>query len=293
MTSYILSCCSTVDLTRKWLDSRNIKYVFFNYELDGEPHKDDFYETITPTELYSKMLNGSDAKTSMVSVGEYTEHFEPYLKAGYDILHVTLSSGISGTYDAAHAAAAKLSVLYPERKIIVVDSLCASSGYGLLMDKLADLRDEGMGIEELAGWAESHRQRLNHWFFSTNLNFFVKGGRISKASGFFGGMLHICPIMAVEPDGTLGVREKIRTKSKAIARDIEIMKERAENGIDYSGKCFISHSDCIEDARRVALLVEETFPKLNGRVQIFNVGATIGCHTGPGTVALFYWGRER
>lgn len=293
MPGYVLSCCSTVDLSREWLERRDVKFVYFNYQLDGVPCKDDFGVTNSPAELYAKMLAGADAKTSQVSAGDYIEHFERFLKEGLDVVHVTLSSGISGTYNSACAARDQLAEAYPDRQVIVVDSLCASAGYGLLVDRLADLRDEGMGAAELASWAEEHRQEVNHWFFSSDLTFFIRGGRISKAAGLVGGLLKICPVMDVEPDGSLAVKEKIRTKAKAVARDLEIMAERAEGGLAYAGKCFISQSECPDDAREVARRIEEAFPKLDGGVQVFPIGATIGCHTGPGTVALFFWGKPR
>lgn len=293
MPGYVLSCCSTVDLSREWLERRDIEFIYFNYQLDGIPCKDDFGVTNSPAELFSKMLAGADAKTSQVSAGDYIEHFERFLKEGVDVLHVTLSSGISGTYNSACAARDQLAEAYPERKVIVVDSLCASAGYGLLVDRLADLRDGGMGIDELAAWAEAHRQEVNHWFFSSDLTFFIRGGRISKAAGLVGGLLKICPVMDVEPDGSLAVKEKIRTKAKAIARDLEIMEARAEGGADYADTCFISQSECLEDAQEVARRIEERFPHVKGGVRVFPIGATIGCHTGPGTVALFFWGKPR
>ena len=293
MPSYVLSCCSTADLTREWLDRRDIKYLYFNYFLDGQMCKDDFGATNSPAELYAKMLAGADAKTSQVSAGDYMAHFEQFLAAGLDVVHVTLSSGISGTYNSACTARDQLAEKYPERRVIVVDSLAASSGYGLLMDRLADLRDSGMGAEELAAWAEAHKGEVQHWFFSSDLTFFVRGGRISKAAGLVGGMLKICPVMDVAPDGSLAVKEKIRTKAKAVARVVEKMEELAEGGRDYSGKCFISQSECLDDAREVARRVEERFPRLDGHVEIFPIGATIGVHTGPGTVALFFWGKPR
>ena len=157
MSDYVLSCCSTADVTRELLEERGIAYVYFNYQLDGQMLKDDFGQTNSPAQLYSKMLAGADAKTSQVSVGEYITHFEKFLTQGKDVLHVTLSSGISGTYGSACAARDQLAEKYPDRKIVIVDSLCASAGYGLLMDRLADLRDTGMGIDELAAWAEEHR----------------------------------------------------------------------------------------------------------------------------------------
>ena len=293
MAGYVLSCCSTVDLTRDWLDSRDIKYIFFNYELDGESYKDDFGQTNSPSELYAKMLAGADAKTSQVSTGDYVEHFEKFLAAGLDVVHVTLSSGISGTYNSALAAQGILAEKYPERKLIVVDSLCASAGYGMLVDRLADLRDEGLGAEELAAWAEEHKLEVQHWFFSSDLTFFIRGGRISKAAGLVGGLLKICPIMDVEPDGSLAVKEKIRNKKNAIKRDLQIMEELARDGAEYEGKVFISQADCEADAREVAARIEAKFTWMNGPVHIFPIGATIGCHTGPGTVALFFWGKPR
>ena len=293
MSDYVLSCCSTADVTREWLESRDIKYLFFNYYLNGETCKDDFGVTNSPAELYAKMLAGADAKTSQVSAGDYAAHFEKFLSAGKDVLHVTLSSGISSTYNSACIARDQLAEKYPDRKVIILDSLAASSGYGLLMDKLAELRDSGMGIDELDAWAEEHKREVQHWFFSSDLTFFIRGGRISKTAGLVGGMLKICPVMDVAPDGSLAVREKIRTKAKAVNRVVEKMEELAEGGLDYSGKCFISQSECIDDAQEVARRIEERFPKLDGKVEIFPIGATIGVHTGPGTVATFFWGEKR
>ena len=293
MSDYVLSCCSTADVTRELLDERDIAYVYFNYQLDGQTLKDDFGQTNSPAQLYSKMLAGADAKTSQVSAGDYEQHFERFLSRGKDVLHVTLSSGISGTYNSACAARDQLAEKYPDRKVVVVDSLCASAGYGLLMDRLADLRDGGMGIDELATWAEAHKLEVQHWFFSTDLTFFVRGGRISKAAGVMGGLLKICPVMDVEPDGSLAVKEKVRTKPRAIKRDLEIMEELVQDGLDYSGKVFISNSECEDDAREVASRVEAKFQKIDGPVHVFPIGATIGCHTGPGTVALFFWGKPR
>ena len=150
-----------------------------------------------------------------------------------------------------------------------------------------------MGIDELYRWAEENKLKLHHWFFSTDLTFFIKGGRVSKTAGFIGSVMNICPLLNVDFEGKLIPREKIRTKKKVIARIVEQMEINAQDGLDYSGKCFLSHSLCREDADAVAALVEEKFKKLNGKVEIFPIGATIGSHTGPGTVALFFWGNKR
>ncbi|MCD8018676.1 MAG: DegV family protein [Clostridiales bacterium] len=293
MGSYVLSCCSTADLSRERFEERDIYYVCFHFELDGTQYLDDMGVSVPPEELYRRMSAGASTRTSQVSVGEYKKHFETFLKDGKDVLHLTLSSGISGTINSARVAAADLAEEYPERKIYVVDSLAASSGYGLLMETLADLRDDGMGIDALRDWTEENKLRLHHWFFSSDLTFFIRGGRISKTSGFVGGILNICPLMNVSVDGKLIPRENIRTKKKVIKKIVEKMEMHADDGRDYSGKCYMCHSACADDARQVAALVKERFPKLSGEVEIYPIGATIGSHTGPGTVALFFWGDER
>ncbi|MGN0388260.1 MAG: DegV family protein [Suilimivivens sp.] len=293
MGDYVLSCCSTADLSKERFEKRQIQYICFHFELGGKEYLDDLGVSVPPEELYRRMIAGEDTKTSQVSVGDYEALFEKNLKDGKDILHVTLSSGISGTYNSACVARDELKERYPDRKIYVVDSLAASSGYGLLMETLADLRDSGMGIDELYRWAEENKLKLHHWFFSTDLTFFIKGGRVSKTAGFIGSVMNICPLLNVDFEGKLIPREKIRTKKKVIARIVEQMETNAQDGLDYSGKCFLSHSLCQEDADAVAALVEEKFKKLNGKVEIFPIGATIGSHTGPGTVALFFWGNKR
>ena len=291
--SYVLSCCSTADLSREHFEKRDIHYVCFHYQLDGRDLPDDLGQSMPFDKFYQAMVDGADTRTSQVNTEEYLAYFEEFLKEGRDILHVTLSSGLSGTINSANTAAEQLREKYPERRIYIVDSLGASSGYGLLMDALADRRDQGMPLDELARWATDHRLNVHHWFFSTDLTFYIKGGRVSKTAGFFGKLLHICPLLNMNHLGQLIPREKIRTKSAVKQAIVERMKEHAEGGLDYSGKCYISNSACPEDAGDVARLVEETFPKLNGKVEIYSVGTTIGSHTGPGTVALFFFGDKR
>ena len=293
MANYVLSCCSTADLTKEHFENRDIHYICFHYKLDGVDYPDDLGQTIQFEDFYKKMDEGAETSTSQVNVSEYVEYFSQFLEEGKDILHVGLSSGISGTYNSAVNAALIARERYPERKIYIVDSLGASSGYGLLMDKLADLRDSGMGIDEVHDWAEEHKLELNHWFFSTDLKFYIKGGRISKTAGTIGTILGICPLLNMDNEGRLIPRAKIRTKRKVIEEIVKRMEENAEGGLDYSGKCYISQSACMDAAEEVAKLVEERFPKLCGKVEINYVGTTIGSHTGPGTVALFFWGKKR
>ena len=209
------------------------------------------------------------------------------------MLHLCLSSGISGAVNSARIAADELSAKYKDRKIYVVDSLAASAGFGLLMDKLADLRDEGKDIDEIRIFAEDNKKKLNHWFFTSDLTYLVRGGRVSKAAGFFGTALSICPLLNVDYEGKLIAREKIRTKKKVILECAQKMEELAEGRLNYNGKVFISNAYCYEDARALADIIESRFKNLAEPVKITSIGTTIGSHTGPGTVALFFWGDER
>ena len=293
MADYILSCCSTVDLSPQHLAERDIHYVSFHYTLNGDERVDDLGQSLSYQDFYAAMRSGADTRTSQVNISEYLTYFTGYLAQGLDVLHVCLSSGISGTVNSARNAAAIAAEQYPGRRVLVVDSLGASSGYGLLLDALADQRDAGLTLEALRDWAEANKLRMHHWFFSTDLSYYVKGGRISRAAGIFGGILGICPLLNMDAGGHLVPRAKIRGKNRVIREMVKRMEACADGGTAYSGKCYISQADCMEDAKAVAALVEAAFPKLNGKVEINYVGTTIGSHTGTGTVALFFWGSPR
>lgn len=293
MASYILTTCSTTDYERAFFAQRTIPYVCFHYEMDGSEYVDDLYQTVEPSEFYGRLKAGSQSRTSQVGVGEYQEFWKPYLEQGLDVVHVALSSGISGSYNSACLAAADLEERYPDRAIKVVDSLAASSGFGMLVEYMADLRDKGASLDEIVAWAEEHKRDLNHWFFVSDLDCLKRGGRVSATSAVLATALKICPVMDINCLGKLIPRKKIRTKRRAIAELVSVMAERAAGGREYDGKCCISHSDCLEDARAVADLVEEHFEHLRGRVEIHNIGTVIGSHMGPGTVALFFMGRTR
>lgn len=293
MGKYILSCCSTADLSKEYLEKIDIKYVCFHFELNGREYFDDLGESVSADEFYISMIKGAETKTSQVSIGEYIEHFTKYLEEDKDIIHVTLSSGLSGTYNSACIARDELKEKFPERKIYIIDSFGASSGYGLIMDKLSELRDSGMSIDDVYYWIEENKFNMHHWFFSTDLKFYIKGGRISKAAGLVGTALNICPLLDMDNKGHLVPQEKVRTKKKVIKKIVERMEENVEDGLGYSGKCFLSQSYCYEDAKKVGNFIEKKFPKLDGKVEIFNIGATIGGHTGPGTIAIYFWGNKR
>ena len=293
MSSYILSTCSTLDKSCEYVKQRNIEYIKFVFLTDGKNNFDDLGQTVSAEKFYQMMRDGVDTKTSQPNVDDYKAYFEPFLKDGKDVLHLNLSSGLSGAQTSAKIAREELLEKYPDRKLYIVDSLGASAGMGLLVDKMADLRDEGMSIDELYSWAEANKLKLHHWFFSTDLTFFIKGGRVSKVAGWFGTVLKICPLLNVDANGKLIPRQKVRGKASVIKEIVKKMEEHAEKCLEYDGKCFISHADCYDDAKAVADLVEAKFPSLNGKVEISNIGTTIGSHTGPGTVALFFFGNER
>lgn len=293
MTKYIVSGSSTADLSKAHFDAMDVKYICYHYQMDGVTYVDDLGESISYSDFYQRMADGAETKTSQINVEEFVAYFRPFLEQGLDVLHVCLSSGITGVLNSANLAKEILLNEFPERKLYIVDSLGASSGYGLLLDTMAHLRDQGMSIDELYHWTEENKLRVHHWFFSMDLSFYIKGGRISKAAGTIGQMLNICPLLNMDSCGRLTVREKIRTKRKVFKTVVDKMEQLADNGKDYAEKCYLSQSACLEDAQEVARQIEARFPHLRGKVEINSIGTTIGSHTGPGTVAVFFWGQKR
>lgn len=293
MADFIVTSCSTADMPLEFFESRNVPFVCFHFIMDGVEYEDNLGKSMSFEEFYKRISDGAQPTTSQVNVAQFMEFFEPFLKEGKDILHISLSSGLSGSYGSANIAREELIKKYPERKIMIVDSLGASSGYGLLVTSACDMRDDGSTIEEIYLWLEENKLRVNHWFFSTDLTSYYRGGRISAASNIVGTMLHICPLLNMNNEGKLIPRAKYRGKKHVIEEIVSRMEEHADDKLDYSGKCYISNSACYEDARKVADLIESKFHKLDGKVMINSVGTVIGSHTGPGTVALFFYGDKR
>lgn len=293
MDSYQLTCCSTADLSADYFQEKCIPYVPFHVQMDGKEYPDDLGQSLPFPTFYARIAAGATPTTSQVNVEEFKAFFTPFLEAGQDILHLSLSSGLSGAWQSACIARDELEARFPERRIRVVDSLGASSGYGLLLDAAWERRKAGADLDQLADWLEAHKLEVHHWFFSTDLTSYKRGGRISPTAAAVGTLLGICPLLNMDHLGRLLPREKVRSKSRVIQRMVQKMAEHAQGGAAYCGKCFLCHSACPEDARAVADLVEARFPSLDGRVVINSVGTVIGAHTGPGTVALFFWGDKR
>lgn len=293
MSDYKITCCSTCDLTAEHLKAMGVEYGLYHYVIDGDDHLDDLFVSKTPAEFYGEIDRGAMPTTSQVTPEQLVQLIEPILAAGQDVLHIEFSSGLSGGWaQSALVAQKKLQAEYPQRKVYFVNSLAASSGYGLLVDKAVELKNGGMDIDGLYNWLEEHKLQVRHWFFTTNLTHLKRGGRVSGPAAAIGNMLNICPVMDVNSEGKLIVRKKVMGKKKAIQELFNKMREQAEGGLNYSGKCFISHSMREEDAKTLAKLVQDNFKNLNGEVEIDNIGTVIGSHTGAGTIALFFFSAD-
>ena len=206
MSNYVLGCGSTVDLNEQHLKERNVDVLPFHFRLGEKDYDDDFGKSIAYKDLYAEMAKGTPAKTSQTTAAEYEEKFAPVLEKGLDVVHVTLSSGISGSYGSCLIAKKTLEEKFPGRKVYVIDSLCASSGYGMLIDLAADYRDEGHSAAELADYIEKTKLRIHHLFYSMDLSAYVRGGRVSQAAGIIGSLLRICPLLYVSPEGKLLIK---------------------------------------------------------------------------------------
>ena len=289
MENYILSCCSTMDLRKGWAEERGVNLIYAKFFLEGEEFRDDFYESISQDKLFERMLSGEKSQTTQVNTEEYIGSFRKYLEQGQDIFHICLSSGVSGTFNSCHIAKDILLEEFPERKIEIVDSLMASCGYGLLVDKACELKKQGLDMETLRIEVEKWRNRLHGYFFTSDLRFFIQGGRVSKAAGFIGGLLKICPVLKITEEGKLKPIEKVRGKKQAMEN---ILSKMEKEGYLSTEKCFISHSACPLDAKKLAESIRDRFHP-EGNIEIFDIGGTIACHTGPGTVSGFFFGKEK
>lgn len=290
---FILSSESTVDLPYSYLESRNVPVLFYKYRIDDKEYVDDMGRDPKARPLFYKLLaEGHLPQTSQMNVAEYEDFLEPLLQKG-DVLHLAFTSGQSGSVQNAFLAAENLREKYPERKLVVIDSLCSSSGFGMLVDYAADLRDEGKTLDEVADWVMANRNRVHHQFFSTNMTQFKRTGRVSGATATIATILSICPIMRLDDAGRIIAYDKVRGKKNAVQRTLDTMLEHVQNGADYDGKCFLCHSECADDAQQLIEAVEARFPRLKGKVRLFDIGTIIGSHSGPGTVAVFFLGDER
>lgn len=288
--AYRISTESTCDFPYSYYTDRRILMTGLGFVINGKEYIEGPDQEVSSEEFYAMMRNKERCTTNQANAFRFIEAFEPVLQAGEDILHIAFSSGLSGTYQSACQAAEELNEKYPDRKVIVVDSLCASLGQGLLVHFVADNRDNGMSLEDNAKWAEDHKMSVCHWFTVDDLMFLHRGGRVSKTTAIAGSLLGIKPVLHVDDEGHLINVAKVRGRANALEELAKRMKETMTED-PAEATVFISHGDCLEDAQKTADYVEK---HTGAKVQLFNcLGAVIGSHAGPGTIALFFLGSKR
>lgn len=288
MAAYRITTDSTVDLNLERMEELGVPFVSLHLMLEGKDILDDM-ESESAMSLYNAMREGKMGTTSQATVESFLELWEPMLQTGEDILYVGFSSALSGTVNSALIARGQLAERYPDRRILIVDSLCASAGEGMLLEHAVALQKSGLDIDACYQAVEALKLRVNHWFTVDDLTYLRRGGRVSGAAALFATLLSIKPVMDVNNEGKLTPREKVKGRRAAIKRMYEHLCEK----IDVAANTFvnISHSDCIADAEYLMEIIKERFPKMS--VNIYSVGAVIGSHSGPGTLALFFLGAPR
>ncbi len=284
---YIISTDTTADLPKDYCDNHNLPILSFNYTIDDVTY--DLDNELSYKEFYNKMRDGVVPVTSQVNPDYAREFFQELVnKHDADILHICFSSGLSGSYGNAYAAASEIMEENPERKIVVIDSLAASLGQGLVVHKAVKLKEEGRTIDEVSGWIEENKLNFCHYFTVDDLVYLFRGGRVSRTSALAAGVLNIKPILHVDNEGHLVALSKARGRKKSLKELVDLMEERLLPGEEDA---FISHGDCIDDAQDLAVKIKE---RLGIEVTLINhIGPTIGTHSGPGTVALFFMGNKR
>ncbi len=287
---YVLITDSTIDMPNELAEEWGLVIIPYMFSIDGVTYLDYLDRHTFPVkDFYDTLRAGKMASTSLVTEQRYTETFEPFLKEGKDILYLGFSSGLSSSYNQCLLAVENLSVAYPGRKIITIDSLCASAGQGLLAYYMSKAKNEGLSIDENADYIRSLIPRINHWVKADDLNHLRRGGRVSGASAFVGTMLNIKPIIIMNDEGKLIPVAKTRGRAKAIEYLVDRTVERIIEPKDQL--LFICHSDAPDDAQAIADLMSERTHKRP--FIIGTIGPVIGAHTGPGTVVIASIGEKR
>ena len=288
MSNYIIFTDSACDIKAPTLAEWGVQYMNLSFRFDGED-KEYSNDEMDITEFYERMRAGGIAKTSAINPQAFSAAFEEILKQGKDILYLGFSSGLSTTYNSAKIAADELLEKYPDRKILTVDTLCASAGQGLLVYFAVQKKNSGATIEEVAQFVEDTRLNICHWFSVDDLVYLKRGGRISPALAFVGGLLGIKPVLHVDDEGKLVSVSKVRGRKSALSAIADRFGELAQN--KSGGTVYISHGDCLND---VKILEEMLSTRYGVKVDIItDVGTVIGAHSGPGTIALFFIGKNR
>ena len=283
------SCCDLpADYFTKRCDNGDVVRMELSYILNGVEYKDDSSNE-SCVRLYEAMRKGEMINTSQVNSHTFKETFLRLIPTGRPIIYLAFSSGLSGTYQSANSALIEIIAEHPSADITIVDSFAASLGEGLLAYYIVEMQEAGASKEEILNWLQTNKLRLNHWFTVDDLNHLKRGGRLSATTAFFGTMLNIKPVMWMDRPGHLVPVSKERGRKKSLNAIFEKFEERVEEPDDQY--IFISHGDCLEDATYLADLIKAKYKPRS--VFLNYVGPVIGSHSGPGTVALFFLGKER
>lgn len=287
MRDYVVTVNSTVDLPKEWLAEREVPVIPLKYTIDGETYED--MAGLSSKEFFQKLREGKMATTSQINPEEAREALEPFLKEGKDVLHLAFSSALSGTCNSMRIAAEELQEEYPDRKICVIDTLCACLGEALLLYYVLKLKKEGKTMEEVEAWVEENKLHICHNVTVDDLNHLQRGGRISKTAAVLGTMVQIKPMIHMADDGSLQVIGKERGRKRSLNKIVDKAVEQSKGW--EQDIVMITHGDCLEDAQYVAELVRTKMGIEN--ILINNIGTVIGSHTGPGVVAVFCMGNKR
>jgi len=290
MAEFKIVTDTTADLPKEYIEENELGLLYLSYTICNATYGEG--KELDKKEFYRLMREGNMTNTSQVNPTDAKEHFLKYLEGGKDILYIAFSSGLSGTCNSGKIAAQEIMEENPEVNIIVVDTLSASLGEGLLVHKAIQLRKQGKSMEETAAWLEENKLHLVHAFTVDDLNHLYRGGRVSRATAIIGTMANIKPILHVDDSGHLIPVGKVRGRKKSLHALVDYMEERLTGEYkDCNDVVFISHGDALEDA----LIVRDEVTKRFGVTEfiINDVGPTIGSHSGPGTMALFFLGEKR
>ena len=286
MSEFIITADSTVDMPKEYLAEKNIPIMPLSYVLEGVTYEDG--NGLTGKEFYDKIRAGAMPTTSQINPEQAKAAFEPFLKEGKDVLHIAFTSGLSGSYNSARIAAEELMEDYPDRKITVVDSLCAAMGEGMLLYKAVELKEQGKSFDEIVEWVENNKLHVCHDVTVDDLFHLHRGGRVSKTSAIVGSMIKIKPIIHVNDEGKLIVIGKERGRKKSLMTLVNRMEEKMKG---FENDVFmIVHGDAPEDAEFVKNEMIKRFGVTN--IMVNCLGSVIGSHTGPGVIAIFYMGNR-
>lgn len=289
MNRFIITSDTTADLPKDYVEKNEIGILPMSFQMEGKDYSGD--EELDIKEFYDKMRNGLMPTTSQINPTQAKSKFEEYLKNGYDVLHISFSSGLSGSYNNTRIASIELNDEYKNKKVVVIDSLSVSLGEGFLVNKAVELRNEGKSIDEVAMWLEENKIKVCQHFTVNDLNHLYRGGRVSRATAILGSVIGVKPIIHVDNEGKLIPIAKVRGRKQSLTKLIDNMEKTIGSYKSENKTVFISHGDAYEEAVALGERIKEKFGVES--IMISPIGPVIGSHSGPGTVAVFFMGEKR